>query len=231
MPTDRYRYIGNLGRQIQVRCQKFDRKVRNSSELWNCIEPLNSNEESLKQKASISVIALLRRNCAIQVQQKFAIRVVGRTKKLYMYSKWLKGIARVQVSIFGRLPSSCQLSLCNWACFSGCCGYIRMTSKWVASLPVMQGIGKSLSGPAFRLKGKNLVAPLRQEGLRRPCLVNQVIQGWSAPGVLQTNPWRPHASIDWDKGSNQATHTNSDSYCFSGHMMIWVCMAKSQFTL
>jgi len=47
------------------------------------IKPLNQNGELLKQKASFSVIAWLKRNIATPVWWKFASRVVDRTERLY----------------------------------------------------------------------------------------------------------------------------------------------------
>ena len=63
----------------------------------------------LKQKASLSIIAWLKENLATQVWQKIVSRVVDRTERLY--SNWLKGVVRVQFSIFGGLPRSCHAAL------------------------------------------------------------------------------------------------------------------------
>jgi len=51
----------------------------------NCIKPLSQNRESLKQKASLSIIAWLERNLAKLRPRfdKFASRVVDRTERLY----------------------------------------------------------------------------------------------------------------------------------------------------
>jgi len=74
------------------------------------------------KKPALSIIAWLKRNLATQVEQKFASRVVDRTERLC--SNRLKRVARIQVGVLGRLPIVCQLYY--WACFSGCCGNVRI---------------------------------------------------------------------------------------------------------
>jgi len=77
------------------------------------------NRDSLKQKASLSIIAWLKRNLTtLQVWQKIAGRAVDRTERLNGNRLWLKTrpIVSVQVSIFGglRLEQLPAAFFCNF---------------------------------------------------------------------------------------------------------------------
>ena len=151
-----------------------------------------------------------------------------------VHSNRLEDVATVQVSILSGLPIG------YWACFSGCCGNVRIgqrahnsdvPSEWFSCLP---GDERKTAGLLSVWAAKTLWFLWNRNACRCHGPGSQVIQGmmsgWSAWSLL-TDKARKAQCIDWSpivaqwvKVSNQA----ADRLPFvlvhrqvSGHMMIW----------